>query len=85
VEPVSPFAGKGFWNHCLGYEGWRWELIGGGLYLIERLYREIRARRPTEIIKVVKHPYSKYVWFSLAAQAKVDWQMLWKSSSASPV
>ncbi|KAG9660651.1 NADPH oxidase, partial [Aureobasidium melanogenum] len=57
VEPVSPFAGKYFWNHCLGYEGWRWELVGGGLYLLERVYREIRARRPTEIIKVVKHPY----------------------------
>ncbi|KAI4725184.1 hypothetical protein E4T49_07111 [Aureobasidium sp. EXF-10728] len=57
VEPVSPFAGKYFWNHCLGYQGWRWELIGGGLYLFERIYREIRARRPTEIIKVVKHPY----------------------------
>ncbi|KAH0356582.1 NADPH oxidase, partial [Aureobasidium melanogenum] len=57
VEPVSPFAGKYFWNHCLGYEGWRWELVGGGLYFLERIYREIRARRPTEIIKVVKHPY----------------------------
>ncbi|KAL1302649.1 hypothetical protein AAFC00_003016 [Neodothiora populina] len=57
VEPYSPFAGRVFWNHCLGYEGWRWELVGGGLYLIERVYREIRARRPTEIIKVVKHPY----------------------------
>jgi NADPH oxidase len=61
VEPVSPFAGKYFWNHCLGYQGWRWELIGGGLYLFERIYREIRARRPTEIIKVVKHPYGKQV------------------------
>ncbi|EMC98797.1 hypothetical protein BAUCODRAFT_380698 [Baudoinia panamericana UAMH 10762] len=57
VQPISPFAGGYFWNHCLGYEGWRWELIGGGLYLCERLYREIRARRQTEIIKVVRHPY----------------------------
>ena len=56
--PYSPFAGKAFWNHCLGYQGWRWELVGGGLYLVEWVYRELRARRPTEIIKVVKHPYS---------------------------
>lgn len=61
VPPYSPFAGKPFWDHCLGYEGWRWELIGGGLYLCERIYREIRARRQTEIIKVVKHPYGQYV------------------------
>ncbi|PWY80485.1 hypothetical protein BO70DRAFT_44443 [Aspergillus heteromorphus CBS 117.55] len=55
--PISPFAGARFWNHCLGYEGWRWELIGGGLYLCERLYREIRARRETVITKVIRHPY----------------------------
>lgn len=58
-EPYSPFAGKLFWNHCLGYEGWRWELIGGGLYLCERIYREISARKATEIVKVVKHPYGR--------------------------
>ncbi|TKA81910.1 hypothetical protein B0A49_00143 [Cryomyces minteri] len=56
-QPYSPLAGQPFWNHCLGYEGWRWELVGGGLYLLERIYREIRARRDTEIIKVVRHPY----------------------------
>ncbi|EKG09267.1 FAD-binding 8, partial [Macrophomina phaseolina MS6] len=55
--PISPFAGDAFWKHCLGYEGWRWELIGGGLYLVERLYREVRARRDTKIVKVVRHPY----------------------------
>ncbi|KAL1857307.1 hypothetical protein Plec18170_003426 [Paecilomyces lecythidis] len=57
VQPFSPFAGANFWNHCLGYEGWRWELWGGGFYLIERLYREVRARRETVITKVIKHPY----------------------------
>ncbi|BCR82742.1 putative NADPH oxidase (NoxA) [Aspergillus chevalieri] len=56
-NPVSPFAGQKFWNHCLGYEGWRWELVGGGLYILERLYREIRSRRETEITKVIRHPY----------------------------
>ncbi|CAL3972681.1 unnamed protein product [Diplocarpon coronariae] len=53
VDPFSPFAGADFWDHCLGYEGWRWELWGGGFYLIERLYREIRSRRDTTIVRVV--------------------------------
>lgn len=57
TNPYSPFAGSLFWNHCIGYEGWRWELFGGGIYLIERLYREVRARRETKITKVVRHPY----------------------------
>ncbi|PPJ54772.1 hypothetical protein CBER1_04041 [Cercospora berteroae] len=57
VEPHSPFAGKNFWGHCIGYQGWRWELVGGGIYLCERVYRELRSRRQTEIIKVVRHPY----------------------------
>jgi NADPH oxidase len=53
----SPFDKDNFWTHCIGYEGWRWELVGGGLYLIDRLYREIRSRRETKIVKVVRHPY----------------------------
>ncbi|OBT44658.1 NADPH oxidase [Pseudogymnoascus sp. WSF 3629] len=57
ADPFSPLAGKDFWDHCVGYEGWRWELWGGGLYFAERLYREIRARRETEIIRVIRHPY----------------------------
>lgn len=60
AEPLSPFAGKEFWNHCLGYEGWRWELAGAALYLCERLYREIRSRRDTVITKVIRHPYGKH-------------------------
>jgi len=56
-DPFSPFAGSDFWDHCIGYEGWRWELWGGGLYLVERLYREVRSRRDTKIVKVVRHPY----------------------------
>ena len=59
ANPASPFAGKEFWNHCLGYEGWRWELVIGALYLFERLYREIRSRRETVITKVIRHPYGK--------------------------
>ncbi|KAJ5871253.1 uncharacterized protein N7529_003606 [Penicillium soppii] len=53
TDPFSPFAGKQFWNHCIGYEGWRWELVIGAIYLFERLYREIRSRRET----VIRHPY----------------------------
>lgn len=61
AQPFSPFAGAAFWDHCLGYEGWRWELFAGGFYLIERLYREVRARRETVITKVIKHPYGTFV------------------------
>lgn len=57
AKPFSPFAGDPFWNHCIGYEGWRWELVGGVLYLIERIYREIRSRRETKILKVIRHPF----------------------------
>lgn len=56
-DPYSPFAGSPFWNHCIGYEGWRWELWGGGIYLAERIYREISSRQPTQITKVIRHPY----------------------------
>lgn len=55
--PISPFAGKAFWDHCLGYQGWRWELWACALYLCERVYREIRSRRSTAILKVIRHPY----------------------------
>lgn len=57
AQPFSPFAGEQFWDHCLGYEGWRWEIVVGALYVFERLYREIRSRRETEITKVIRHPY----------------------------
>jgi NADPH oxidase len=57
AAPYSPFAGEGFWTHCIGYEGWRWELFAGGLYLCERIYRELRSRRPTDVLRVIRHPY----------------------------
>jgi NADPH oxidase 1 len=57
ADSFSPFAGDIFWTHCIGYEGWRWELWAGGLYLIERIVREVRARRKTEVVKVIRHPY----------------------------
>ncbi|KAH0444323.1 NADPH oxidase [Colletotrichum camelliae] len=55
--PYSPFAGKDYWDHCIGYLGWRWELWSGAFYLMERTYREVRARRLTKITRVVRHPY----------------------------
>ncbi|KAK3383051.1 FAD-binding domain-containing protein [Lasiosphaeria ovina] len=57
ADSISPFAGDPYWKHCIGYLGWRWELWTGGFYLIERLYREIRAIRETKITRVVRHPY----------------------------
>lgn len=57
AEPISPFAGEKFWHNCMGYEGWRWELVAAALYMTERLYREVRARRETVITKVIRHPY----------------------------
>ncbi|SPO00580.1 probable NADPH oxidase heavy chain subunit [Cephalotrichum gorgonifer] len=57
ANAYSPFAGKDYWDHCIGYLGWRWELFAGALYLAERLYREIRAARDTKITRVVRHPY----------------------------
>ena len=60
AEPYSPFAGKGFWTHCIGYEGWRWELFAGGLYLCERIYRELRSRRPTDVLRVIRHPFGAH-------------------------
>jgi NADPH oxidase len=59
VEGYSPFAGELYWKHCIGYLGWRWELWTGGFYLLERLYREIRAMRETKITRVIRHPYGK--------------------------
>jgi len=58
-RPISPFAGKAFWQHCLGYEGWRWELWSFGLYGCERLIREIRCRRLTTVTEVVQHVSSE--------------------------
>lgn len=58
AKPHSPFAGAQFWNHCIGYQAWRFTLASGGLYILERLWREVRSRRPTEITKIVRHPYN---------------------------
>lgn len=58
--PHSPFAGKAFWNHCIGYQGWRYTLVAGALYMGERIWREARSRRHTEISRIVMHPYSNY-------------------------
>jgi NADPH oxidase len=84
--PYSPFDSKNFWAHCIGYEGWRWELWGGGLYFLERVYREIRSRRETQIVRVVRHPYGKLHLFHAchSSQSLTTVQMPWRSNSASP-
>jgi NADPH oxidase len=41
INPFLPFDHDNFWKHCIGYQGWTWELWGGGLYFMERVYREI--------------------------------------------
>jgi len=56
TEPYGPFDGALFWNHCIGYEGWRLTLWSGGLYFLERVWRVINSRRDTQITKVVMHP-----------------------------
>jgi NADPH oxidase len=43
-------------DHCLGYYTWRFTIWPGILYFGERLYREVRARRPTKLDKVLVHP-----------------------------
>lgn len=43
-------------EHCLGYLSWRYIIWFGILYSAERVYREVRARRTTEIVKVLLHP-----------------------------
>ncbi|OCF38714.1 hypothetical protein I317_07499 [Kwoniella heveanensis CBS 569] len=57
VEPdyISSFP---FYSteHCLGYMSWRFTIWAGILYFGERVYREIRARRKTDITQVLVHP-----------------------------
>ena len=51
--PSFPFYST---EHCLGYLSWRFIIWAGILYFGERMYRIIRSRRQTEIIKVLLHP-----------------------------
>ncbi|KAL8292839.1 hypothetical protein RQP46_000533 [Phenoliferia psychrophenolica] len=41
---------------CLGYGSWRWTIWAGIAYFIERVVREVRARRATRIVGVLMHP-----------------------------
>lgn len=51
--PTFPFYST---EHCLGYLSWRFIIWFGILYFAERVYREVRSRRTTEISKVMLHP-----------------------------
>lgn len=41
---------------CLGYFTNRFTIISGVLYFLERVLREVRARRETRIVGVFMHP-----------------------------
>jgi NADPH oxidase len=41
---------------CYAYNTVRFTIISGGLYFIERVWREVRARRKTQIVGVLLHP-----------------------------
>jgi len=43
-------------NVCKGYLTWRFTIWGGIAYFFERVVREVRARQPTHLHKVVAHP-----------------------------
>jgi len=43
-------------EHCLGYESWRFTIWPAILYFGERIWREVRARRSTQLSKVLVHP-----------------------------
>jgi len=43
-------------KHCLGYESYRFTVWPFFIYFGERIYREIRARRATQLSKVLVHP-----------------------------
>ena len=60
TNPISPFAGRRFWAHCIGYQSFRWEIAGGFLYLCERVYRVIRAGQSTSVSRVIKHPFGTF-------------------------
>jgi NADPH oxidase 1 len=56
VAAYSPFAGKVFWEHCIGYQSFRWELVPVGIYLIDRGYRSYRSWRGAKILAIYRHP-----------------------------
>ncbi|KZV75118.1 NADPH oxidase A [Peniophora sp. CONT] len=43
-------------DHCLGYMSWRYIIWPGVIYFFERVWREVRARQPTRLSKVLVHP-----------------------------
>jgi len=51
--PTFPFYST---EHCLGYESWRFIIWPGIMYFGERVWREIRARKPTRLSKLLVHP-----------------------------
>ncbi|CAG8491507.1 17837_t:CDS:2, partial [Racocetra fulgida] len=52
----TTWAGLTAQGVCKGYFSWRYTTTGGIIYFLERILREIRARQPTQITKVIAHP-----------------------------
>jgi len=52
----SPFAGKDFWEHCIGYQSFRWELFPLTIYLAERIFRSYRSHKGVKVLAIFRHP-----------------------------
>ena len=50
-------------DHCLGYYSWRFIIWPFFIYVGERVWREIRSRKTTQLSKVLIHPGGKYPSF----------------------
>ena len=56
VEPYDIFDRKLYWQHCVGYQSWRWETWFSILYILERLYAHVYIQRRVNVQKVLQHP-----------------------------
>ncbi|KAJ3356221.1 hypothetical protein GGF32_001593 [Allomyces javanicus] len=79
-KPPLCSVGGNFWKYFVG---------GGALYMLERIVRELRARRETKISKVILHPgkvlelqitkrsatmrAGQYIWLQCPAVSPVQW------------
>jgi len=52
ASPFSPFAGKVFWDHCVGYQSWRWILPCFVLYAVDKIIRVCRSWKDVDLESV---------------------------------
>jgi NADPH oxidase len=55
TDSYSPFEGGAFWEHCIGYQSFRWELFPLAIYLAERIYRFYRSRKGAKVLTILRH------------------------------